>query len=102
MEVYQRINDELKERKNMSRKEEESKNLGFVKVIQSQWSSGSTSETYSETDQENRAFLKRKHSMKIEIEIPAFFNDKNQKNEACVKREEEKPAEKACLNSIFF
>lgn len=102
MEVYQRINEELKERKSQTKKEEESKNLGFVKVIQSQWTSGSNSETNSETDQESRAFLKRKHSMNIQVEIPAFLNDKKQKNDSIAKKEEEKPSDKACVNGIFY
>jgi hypothetical protein len=102
MEVYQRINKELKERKILTLKEEESINQGFVKVIKSVRSQASATEADSPDDEEEQHFLKRKHSMSISLEIPSFFNDKKHEVKIKMKREEEKPLEKPCLSGIFF
>ncbi len=101
MEVYQRINDELKQRKHLSLKEEESINQGFVKVMVKP--PVSTSAASSEPDQnELEPFLKKKHTMTIGIEIPSFFNDKKRKSEHEIKKEEERRPEKSSFNGNSF
>ena len=101
-DVYQRINQELNERKHLTKKEEESINQGFVKVVHTESRrSMSTSELTSAKEDslvEAQHFLKRKHSLAIEVEIPSFFNDKKQRVEPKPKDEPQKPPEKACLN----
>jgi hypothetical protein len=102
MEVYQRINQELKERKILTLKEEESINQGFVKVIKSGRSQVSATEADSPNDEEGELFLKRKHSMTISLEIPSFFNDKKNQTESKMKKVEEKPVDKPCLTGTIF
>ncbi len=103
MDVYQRISDELNERKHLTLKEEESINQGFVKVVRNESRrTMSTSDLPSESDDclpKDRSFLKHKHSLAIQVEIPSFFNDKKQKTETreAKKEEPEKPGEKKCL-----
>jgi hypothetical protein len=107
MDVYLRINEELKERKQISKKEEESVNFGFVKAeipTQRKLSVGSeTSLSKDELVVEGKGLLQRKHSMALEVEIPSFFNDKKQKREkemsnSAKKEEVEKPTLKPCFN----
>jgi len=109
MDVYYRINEELKERKHISKKEEESVNSGFVKAeIASQSKLNLNSESHLSNDdfvQESKIFLKRKHSMSLEVDIPSFLNDKKQKKEISIstKNDEiEKPNLKPFLNGNLY
>jgi hypothetical protein len=80
MDVYQRINDELKERKKIVIEEKESINSGFIKAEISQGSDDRHETTPSATSEEETkplTFINRKHSMPFDVEIPSFFNDKN-------------------------
>jgi hypothetical protein len=112
MEVYQRISEELKERKTNSNNEENGFE-GFIKVDITQKTSMSSSNVISAFNKEEnpeKLFLKRKISMTIEVEIPSFLNDKKQKVEETsvpsnflIKNEElDKPSYKICINGNFF
>ena len=110
MDVYQRISDELKERENLTLKEVDSINKGFVKAeFSSQASERKMSVDLSASApvyimDEVKPLLKRKHSMAIEVEIPSFFNDKRQpRSEVKVtsekkKEDGDKPTFKKCYN----
>jgi len=114
LEVYQRINSELKERKMIFQKEEVSAKEGFVKVDFSCRKTRSSSDANSTFDIEEPrrkdSLLGRKHSMNIQVEIPSFLNDKKQnvevhavKNKKVVKADEpDKPAFKKCLNGTLY
>ena len=116
MDVYQRISDELKERKNFILKEEESVNKGFVKAEIISLAPerkmsfdfiASASVYENEIMDEVKPLLKRKHSMAIEVEIPSFFNDKRRKSEVKVTPEkkkedgDDKPTFKKCYSGKF-
>ncbi len=114
IEVYQRINSELKERKLIFQKEEVSVKEGFVKVDFSSRktciSSDANSTFEKEEPKRKDSLIGRKHSMNFEVEIPSFLNDKKQnvetsseKNKKVVKTEEpDKPALKTCLNGTLL
>jgi hypothetical protein len=99
MEVYYRINEELKERKNSSY--EEKKSEGFVKadtapkrktsatILHSASLSNIVNE-FEEKSSENSSFLKRKTSSAavLEVEIPSFFNDKKEESKILQKENE--------------
>jgi hypothetical protein len=106
MEVYTRINEELKMRKIINKKEEESVNFGFIKAeISPQLRKLSSAESSIDKEEllpEGKVLLQRKHSMALEVEIPSFLNDKKQRKEQKdspkKKDEVEKPTLKACFN----
>lgn len=102
MDAYQRINDELKERKETALRKENCF-YGYVKVELEQKTNSSTHDSCSNEDNTKKSLLKRKTSG-IEIEIPSFLNDKKQKVEVVFKKEEiEKPTFKKEINGkIYF
>jgi hypothetical protein len=104
MEVYQRINDELRDRKLFFKKEEESLLMGYVKTTEINLLNPPGK---SEGICGRNFFLNKKHSNSITVEIPNFFNDKNQndKKEGEMRKCEEKKANlnlKSCLNGKFI
>jgi len=76
MEVYQRISDELKERKIEARNLEKGFD-GFIKVDITRKTSSNSKDAVSILEEtKEKKLLKRKTSMTIEVEIPSFFNDR--------------------------
>lgn len=108
MEVYQRINDELKNRK-LKQQEGKEDIEGLLKVEIAPKRKASTADLASTSLEETYAdkpLLSRKTSMAFEVEIPSFFNDKKQKCEPLpapvkndLKKEEDKPC--SCLKNCI-
>jgi len=98
MDVYQRITDELRERRLFFKKEEESLLMGYVKATEINLLN---LPQRSEGNYRENLYLNRKHSSCISIEIPNFLNDKKQKSEVKSKNEDMKKPNLKSLNGIF-